>query len=237
MSKLEHRTMQKFLKLFRNSPSNKLVHLTGSFFGKNRAEMISIMDCKMKKYTVVPSRRNCSIELEVRSPDDNSTQFINPISRLVQPTGNIVDCPMQDLGNVYEVEDQNGQKVNIIQNQQITHFTGNIQTSDEIDLYSTKMNFTMEFKSFSKAGLYDKEYLDARNAYILEGQTYATIQSGITRALVSHLDNKMDAAKGEFNFLDAINYDELWSVIFDFSWLSGFFDVVSYFACIKGRGQ
>ena len=47
------------------------------------------------------------------------------------------------------------------------------------------------------------------------------------------MENKYDAASGEFNFLDAINYDELWSVIFDFSWLSGFFDVVSYIACVK----
>ena len=225
--------MQKFLKIFRKSANNELVHLTGSYFGKNRAEIISILDCEMKMYTVVPLRQNCSTELQVWSPDDNSTMYINPVSRLVQPTGNIIDCTIGDLGNVYEVEDQNGQKVNIIQNQNILRFTENVQTSDDVDLYGTKMNFTMEFKSFSKAGLYDKEYLDARNAFILQGQTYATIQSGVTRALVSHMENKYDAASGEFNFLDAINYDELWSVIFDFSWLSGFFDVVSYIACVK----
>ena len=135
--------------------------------------VFSVMLCSKERFTVVTSRKNCSSELEVYS-DNGERYYIDAHSRLVQKTKTFANCQSEkfELGNVFKVFISDGAAVYITQNRNITVFSGKVQNIQHSKIFISGERITLLNTSFSGSGLYGKEELEERNAFIYTGPTY-----------------------------------------------------------------
>ena len=76
------------------------------------------------------------------------------------------------MGNVFKVFKSDRSAVYITQNRNITVFSGKVQNIQHSKIFISGERITLLNTSFSGSGLYGKEELEERNAFIYAGPTY-----------------------------------------------------------------
>lgn len=87
--------------------------------------------------------------------------------------------------------------------------------------------------SFSDSGIWDPEYVKARNSYMMRGPRYKAIISGIRGTLIPDSSDWQEAADQHLNFLDYLDYDKMVNLLFVNSGLKWFMDILTYMATLK----
>lgn len=232
---LSSKLIQRIIEIYNQFPNNKLIRIHSDFFGQIRGEILSVMKCDKKKLKVLKERTRCTEELEVLD-DKGETYFLTPGSRLITQEFQICDCESEPFGNIFICQNYKNAPVNIIQNLRLSVSYENISQLHEIDPPGeNKLELENQLlrSSFSDSGIWDPEYIKARNSYMMRGPRYKAIISGIRGTLVPDSSDWKEAVDKSFNFLDYLDYDELISLLFVNSGLKWFMDILTYIATLK----
>ena len=108
-----------------------------------------------------------------------------------------------------------------------------INEIDPLDHSITLKNQLAAISSFVGSGIWDPEYVRARNAYMLRGKRYKAIVAGIRATIIPDSSSWADAPDSRINFLDYLDYDELINLLFVNSGLKLFLDMLTYIATLK----
>ena len=232
---LSSKLINRLIEVYNQFPNSKMLRIHGEFFGQIRGEVLSIMQCEMKKLTVVKERSRCTEELEVMT-EQGETYFLTPGSRLLTKEFQICDCDSQAFGNIFICQDHRNTPVNLIQNKHLALSYENMSQLHEIDPPGNnriELENQLLRSSFSDSGIWDPEYVKARNSYMMRGPRYKAIISGIRGTLVPDSSDWQEAADKHLNFLDYLDYDEMVNLLFVNSGLKWFMDILTYMATLK----
>ena len=134
-----------------------------------RGEIISLVKCEEKNYTVMEEVKHCTKELVVLR--NNRTYYLQYGSRVVQDYYQRVDCELEDLGNIIQAKKKDGTSIYIMQQKTVREFSGEMHfLAEEPLLMKTplQLDSVLDYESFNTSGFYDNVFLEAKKIGFLE---------------------------------------------------------------------
>ena len=139
--------------------------------------------------------------------------YIVPRSRLVREEFQLAECQADSHGKVYKVFDQFNNTRHVTQ-ERITRIFKFAQSDDKFveelvlgkDTLSDKS--LLDYSSFDESGIYSPEFILARRKAMFSGFKYASVQSGLERA-ITHENDWKEVADGKFDLGAFVSFDKI----------------------------
>ena len=213
------------------------------FIFRLRGEIISLIRCEARNFTVIETVQFCTRELAVSQ--NNKTVYMQYGSRVVQPYFQRVDCEEDGLGDVIQAQKDDGGSVYIMQQQKVIEFQQKVNFIEDEPLLTKApidLESQLKFTSFNESGIYDPSFIKAKNGWLLRGQQYAAMEHGITTSFAK-INDWEKTAKNGINFFDFIEESALINFLYgDWLWrgMMEFLRILSYISglhllCTSGK--